>query len=573
MKKLSFSLLVLAAILIFVQCKKEETPTVLPDNVSGLIATAGDGEVTLSWTAPRASNIKDYSISYEPGGTVFNETQSPVIISNLANGIEYTFTVKTRDTDGNLSSGATITATPMGEDGENIKPFIGNVALLSQADLDAWDPYVTYIQGNLDIEGEDITNLMPLSNIDSIVGKLKITFCTSLETLEGLNNLKRTSSTFLLWGNSALTDISALSNLEEVGRDIGILFNDELENLDGLDNLKTVATDVYIGEQGWKSPPEPGPNPKLIDFCGLTTLAQSNNIGSGVFIANNAYNPTIDQIASGECKGDGSLPQDVYGFMAMGGNAQIKVFWELPPDESIVAFEISHTPDDMTYEVAGDQTSYIIENVVNGTEYTITIKSKNSAGQTSPGVSVQSIPGSVTYEGNLQLASQADVDAFDQSYTKINGKLQIIGEDITDLSALSNIDTIFGKLEILQNTALENLNGLQVVYVGSNVVLSDNEKLSDVTALTTLTHIGKDFAVLGNLELENLNGFENVTTIVRDIHIGIEGWQNPPIEHGNPKLSDFCALKNVFKNGTHGGTYNVDFNKENPTKDDIISCE
>lgn len=572
MKKLTFLFMAFAFIALFTQCNKDDdVPSPTVQNVTGLIATPGDGEVTLSWTAPTSGTVKEYSISYEPGGSIITETQSPVTVGNLNNGLEYTFTVKTRDNDDNLSSGVTVSATPIGAGGNDAIPFLGNVDLLSQADVNAWEQDYTYIQGNLTIQGDDITDLSPLMNIDSVIGKLKVQICPMLESLEGLNGIQQTANSFVIWDNDALTDISALSQLTSIGADLSILFNDNLENLNGLDNLENVGTQLYIGVQGWKNPPEPGSNPALVDFCGLTNLATQGSIGAEIYIGNNAYNPTIEQIGQGECQGDGSVPQDVFGFSATAGNGLVDLAWDLPSDPSITAFVISHTPDDMMYEIDATQTAYTIENLINGTEYTITIQSKNAAGALSAGVSVMSTPGSDTFEGNAQFGSQADVDAWDPTYTKINGKLQFFGDDITDLSALSNIDTVFGKLEFIELTALTSLNGLNVEYVGSNLYMADNSALTDLSALSSLTFVGKDFVIIGNSALESLDGFDNLIHIERDIHIGVEGWQNPPVEHGNALLDDFCGLKNCFANGYHGGDYFVDYNMSNPGKDDIVT--
>jgi hypothetical protein len=72
-----------------------------PTNVS---AVAGDGEATVSWTAPPAngSALTGYTITVSPGGAtaVASATASSTVVSGLANGTAYTFTVTAQNAVG-----------------------------------------------------------------------------------------------------------------------------------------------------------------------------------------------------------------------------------------------------------------------------------------------------------------------------------------------------------------------------------------------------------------------------------------------------------------------------------------
>ena len=87
--------------------------------------------------------------------------------------------------------------------------------------------------------------------------------------------------------NSNISTVSGFSSLEECGV-IGISWNAGLSNLSGFSNLNTVQS-IYISN-----------NEILTDFCGLEDVLQTNS-EIEYSVLGNAYNPTIEQITSGNC--------------------------------------------------------------------------------------------------------------------------------------------------------------------------------------------------------------------------------------------------------------------------------
>ncbi|GHV88103.1 hypothetical protein AGMMS50267_04630 [Spirochaetia bacterium] len=92
--------------------------TTAPAEVSGLIATAGNGYVVLTWIDPTDGDFAGVEITFYPtaGGVtqpipVTPGTQTRTI-SGLSNDTLHTFTVKTKDTTGNKSAGTIKTVTP-----------------------------------------------------------------------------------------------------------------------------------------------------------------------------------------------------------------------------------------------------------------------------------------------------------------------------------------------------------------------------------------------------------------------------------------------------------------------------
>jgi hypothetical protein len=93
--------------------------TTPPGVASDLAASPGDRQVSLSWTNPTDSDFHHVEITYTNGSLqtlTVNKTADPnnsKVITDLTNGEEYTFAVKTVDAAGNKSSEVSVSATPV----------------------------------------------------------------------------------------------------------------------------------------------------------------------------------------------------------------------------------------------------------------------------------------------------------------------------------------------------------------------------------------------------------------------------------------------------------------------------
>lgn len=126
-----------------------QTPTVsakpgvavpVPDVPNDLIVSIGDGQVTLSWTAPSNSPGIDYYIIYQNGVDILHSNVNSTVISGLTDGKVYSFSVAahnlggvgTRSSAQNISPGASgSTATTISFANMDLIIYSGILALLA----------------------------------------------------------------------------------------------------------------------------------------------------------------------------------------------------------------------------------------------------------------------------------------------------------------------------------------------------------------------------------------------------------------------------------------------------------
>ncbi len=129
----------------------------------------------------------------------------------------------------------------------------GDIVFATQEEIDNFQlnyPYCSEIEWDVEIHGDDISNLNGLSVLVSIEGDLEIK------------------------DNNSLADLTGLDNLGHIGGNLDIYGNDLMVNLEGLASLSFVAGDLLIGHSGYE-------NPALSSLSGLGILT---SIGGDVEI-------------------------------------------------------------------------------------------------------------------------------------------------------------------------------------------------------------------------------------------------------------------------------------------------
>src|SRR5690606_37000947 len=146
--------------------------------------------------------------------------------------------------------------------------------------------------------------------------------------------------------------------------------------------------------------------------------------------------------------------------------------------------------------------------------------------------------------GDVILNSQTEVDDFATNYpncTEISGSLKINGNDITDLSPLSNLTSVGGYLQINDNSNLTNLDGLSnLTSVGGNLFISANSSLTNLDGLSNLTSVGVHLYINSNSNLTSLDGLSNLTSVGGHLTI-----------NNNSSLTNLDGLNNLTSVGGH----------------------
>ena len=146
---------------------------------------------------------------------------------------------------------------------EGIGPvYIGDFSFSTQAELDAFPPCYTSLDGSITISGGDIVSLSPLSNLTEISGFLHISSNPLLPNLTGLSSLLSVTASFEIYDNPLLTDLAGLESLESTDDYITIQANEALQNMTGLTNLVSIGGSLQIYD-----------NPVLVNLSGLGNLA------------------------------------------------------------------------------------------------------------------------------------------------------------------------------------------------------------------------------------------------------------------------------------------------------------
>jgi hypothetical protein len=135
----------------------------------------------------------------------------------------------------------------------------------------------------------------------------------------------------------------------------------------------------------------------------------------------------------------------------------------------------------------------------------------------------------------ITFASQAQIDSFQVNYpgcTEIEGPVEIIGYEISNLNGLSVLTSIGSSLSIAcyYHASLEGLEGL--TSIGGDLYINECDSLSSLTGLNSLSYVGGDLLIGdelqqgwggwwwgGNDNLSNLSGLEALTSIGGNLKI------------------------------------------------------
>lgn len=429
-----------------------------------------------------------------------------------------------------------------------------------------------------------LTNLSGLDNLNSL-GALNIVFNSSLIDLQGLENLTSVVDDFLLYGNNALVDLTGLGSLSTIGGELSIKNNSSLISLSGLSNLDsashlfvtgntslatcnigticdfltnpTGSVNIYDNATGCNSPTE------IADACGITLLCLP--YGNYYFFSQNEIDNF--QINYPNCT-------DIMGIVKISGQ-DINNLSGLSLVHSISG-DLFITFNSILFNLSGiDSLTSVGGNfVINWNSILNSISALNNLDSIGIGIQItgnnlSTINGlnNLSFIGNYLTLSSTEIKDLSplSNLSYLGGRLKLDNNDyLIDLSGLENISSIGGDLEIHRNDSLINLIGLEnVTTIGGSLLIGDipyggNQLLRNLSGLENVTFVGGWLSLYNNNTLNNIASLSNLTNINGVLQIidnynitSLEGIEN--INHetisdlyifDNYSLS-YCEVKSV----------------------------
>ena len=366
------------------------TPSLLPGAVSAVTGVAGSGQVALTWTpgGMGASAITDYTIWYSSGGayTLFSDgtsTATSATVTGLTNGVAYTFEVYAVNTNGTgpvSAASAPVTPATVPD-----APTIG-----------------TATPGNA---RATITWTAPLNNGGSAVTGYVITPSTGSPVTVG--NVSTYTVTGLTNGTAYTFTVAAINT---VGTGAASASSASVTPLTTVADPPTIGTATAANTSAtltWTAPLNNG------GFA-ITGYVITPSTGSPITVGNvtnytvtgltngTAYTFTVAAITTAGTGGDSAASNSVTPYTTVAGAPTIgtatasdtsaTLTWTAPLSDGGLAISgYVITPSSGSPITVGNVTTYAVTGLTNGTAYTFTVAAINTAGNSVPSASSNSV--------------------------------------------------------------------------------------------------------------------------------------------------------------------------------------
>jgi hypothetical protein len=337
-----------------------------PNAPTNVIATAGNGQATVTWTPPENAEgtlITNYILTDASNNTTLvSGTSTSATVSGLINEKSYTFTVKTKNAAGE-SAPSTVSnvVTPRDIPARNTALVVSGLAplqtgtmtraafktLLNEQYRTVYEPYVASFSGvNAAPLYESVAAGVSLANKN-----MKMAIVKNGETLT-IDTASLTSADVL----HIPGDAGDAFNLVISGVTYAITF-------DASGNMKVNGGSPLL------------PGAQLVLDRTYTVVAK----GSGAVVL-------------------GTVPSAPTSVTATEGNTQATVSWTDPSNNggsAITGYTVTNVTTGTTYDVSATVISKIVTDLSNGTAYSFTVKAVNAAGPSVSSSSVSATPRTV----------------------------------------------------------------------------------------------------------------------------------------------------------------------------------
>ena len=432
---------------------------------------------------------------------------------------------------------------------------------------------LNFVGGRLWLENNAaLSDISALADVSTVGDYLAIDNCDQLTDLNGLQDLTSVGSFVRISGNDNLTSLTGLNNLVN-SSGLNISSNPVLTSLSGLESLTAINGSLRIANNALLTSLEDlaGVNLSLnsgltiqnnpnLAVCGLPNICTylENTTSTQITISGNASGCATRADIEMQC--NDPCPPFVFTFETQ---ADVNAYVANYSDCSVFAGDL----------VIGATTANDISNLsglsfITAIDGTLVIRNTNLqslsglqnidastitdlAIENNPNLSVCALANFCAYlgietntatisgnqancasreevsiacdqdcpDGTVFLRSQGQVD----EYVSLYGECEVITgsllfatlsgndvSDITDISGLSNLRTIEGRLHIA-STSLVNLSGLEgLTTINGDLIIERNAALTELTALSNVTTIDGRLWIRVNEALVSLGGLQNI---------------------------------------------------------------
>lgn len=377
------------------------------------------------------------------------------------------------------------------------------IVFTSQQQIDDFHtnyPGCTIIQGDVRIQGSDITNLNGLNVLTSIQGGMYIIFNDLLISFSGLENLTSVGGGVTLGYNNSITSLSGLENLTSIGGWLGIHYSMNLTSLTGLENLTNLGGGLSIEH-----------NDKLTSILCLQSIAVASI--NDLIIVNNPLLSRCDALSICNYLANQGATTTIYS-NATGCNTREEI--EMACDSSTYCL-----PDGILFTSQSQVDSFPINNPhCSGVEGDVKINSIDISNLN--GLSVlTSIGRDLIIKDNLNLSSLNGL----QNIHSVGRDLIISNNSLVFLSGLSGLNQIGGNFQvgnmlIESNPLLISLTGLEGLHeIPGKLDVLSNPLLPNLQGINGLDYLDSDLTIVGNQSLESLSGIYGLSSVTGSVSI------------------------------------------------------
>ena len=347
----------------------------VPDSPTGVVATPGNGQASVSWSAPASTGgtaITGYTVTAS-SGQVFATSSTTTTVTGLTNGTAYTFTVTATNAIGTSTASSPSSAvTPASAPG--VPTGVNAVAGNTQVTVSWSAPANT---GGTAITGYTVT---------ASSGQVLATSSTTT-TVTGLTN--GTPYTFTVTATNAIgtstasSPSSAVTPASAPGVPTGV--NAVAGNTQVTVSWSAPANTGGTAITGYTVTSSGGQVSTTTGATTTTVTALTN--GTAYTFTVTATNAIGMSIASSSSVAVTPLtvPGPPTSVTATAGNGQASIWWAAPSNtggSAITGYSVTSTPGSLTATTTG-ATTVMVPGLTNGTAYTFTVTATNSSG-TSP---------------------------------------------------------------------------------------------------------------------------------------------------------------------------------------------